>query len=295
MVKLYTHVRWKWHWKDADWTLNTILTSLSTLDLHHSIKEFTFCYDPQESQRGLPISLPLLHNIQVLSVAVNVTTSAFTSLIEHPLTYTSTLKSLHLRGEMIQRGRLKRDIPLTISDVRLYGIVFEISQIAHRNITSLDIGHAWIPFADLWNALDGLWNALCHQQIYLLRLVIRLPGEGQDADSLFNYLESYSGLELLSIHGPSSNIQPGYNNSAVRFYSSVLSMHERTLVDLEVKPFYESMWCFGMHNEAAFRRCKKLRNLEIRIDGLGHGSTHYVVCTYLHFLFVVPDPLHEEF
>lgn len=268
--------------------------SLSTLDLHHSIKEFTFCYDPQESQQALPISLPDLHNLQILSVAVNVTTSAFTSLIEHPLTSTSTLKTLHLRGEMIQRGRLKKNIPPTISDVRLYGIVFEISQVAHRNLTSLDVGHAWIPFADLWSPLDGLWNALYRDQIHLLSLVVRLPGEGQDSDSLFDYLESYSGLELLSIHGPSSNVQPNYNDSAVRFYSSVLSMHEQTLVDLEVKPFYESMWCFGTHNVAAFRRCNKLRNLEVRIDGLDHGSTNSVVCTYLYFLFGVADFLHEE-
>ncbi|KAE9397882.1 hypothetical protein BT96DRAFT_791598, partial [Gymnopus androsaceus JB14] len=108
-----------------------------------------------------------------------------------------------------------------------------------------------------------VWITLALEQIRLRSIVVsRYHG---NVDAILDYIQSYSGLEILSLISPGW-YDPTYNDAADRFYKDVLPMHEQSLVKLEVKPVFESRWCFGEHNIEVFRRCTKLRSLWVRVD-----------------------------
>ncbi|KAJ3893067.1 hypothetical protein GG344DRAFT_8072, partial [Lentinula edodes] len=110
-----------------------------------------------------------------------------------------------------------------------------------------------------------LWISLLAQDIRLQSLILSSSAT-EFTDKFFNYLQSYRGLEVLSFRGPWAYSEVEYDDAANRFYRDVLPMHADSLVKLELRVVFESRWCFGEHNVEAFRRCRKLKSLWVKID-----------------------------
>ncbi|KAK7464800.1 hypothetical protein VKT23_006006 [Stygiomarasmius scandens] len=302
--------RWHWHWKDAEWTLQTIMQSLSSLS---RIKEFSLSYTPHSSQREVMwrnpfIPLPELFNLQVLSLSIlsektrssrSNTTPApvILPLMDHLLSRTSSLSGLHL-DTGISSDASCPNFPLD-----------DIAPQLQYSITHLSIG-GWsvdilpeIPteFPNLsslsirigrrsGHRLRTLFEGLIFHQIHLRCLV-----SDKFTDPMLDYIASYSGLEVLSFTGPNwYGDRPEYNRTADRFYSDILPLHQDTLVKLEVLPAFEGKWCLGEDNLAAIAGCSKLRYLGIRIrsDGIYIDPDFDM---FAHFEFSMPNLVHQLF
>ncbi|KAJ3922664.1 hypothetical protein F5877DRAFT_2054, partial [Lentinula edodes] len=113
-----------------------------------------------------------------------------------------------------------------------------------------------------------LWDILSSQQIHLrdfaIHRITRLAHH--DMDKMLNYFQSYSGLESFILKGPIWYDPSLYDSYAIKFYENVLPMHVETLETLELKPEFESKWCFGVDNIHVLRRCKRLRSLWLKVD-----------------------------
>ncbi|KAE9397869.1 hypothetical protein BT96DRAFT_1020528 [Gymnopus androsaceus JB14] len=270
-------VRWHWHrQKQNNWTLNTVLAVISAPEICHNIREFSFQCDWEYSilfnfyipdTRNIPISLPKLPKLQILSISANVSDSVFEAITKQPIILTTSLTPLNLCSEGLYWAHIPPHIMLdnviapTMSNLGLSGLVTEVPRHILRNLTSLNLSRT--HNRDPW---DAVWITLALEQIRLRSLVI--SHYHHNVDAILDYIQSYSGLEILSLISPAW-YDPTYNDAADRFYKDVLPMHEQSLVKLEVKPVFESRWCFGEHNIEAFRRCTKLRSLWVRVDHKG--------------------------
>ncbi|KAJ3935711.1 MAG: hypothetical protein NXY57DRAFT_413954 [Lentinula lateritia] len=264
-----TAIRWRWHWRDSQWSLDTISECLEGPKLCRNMKEFTFAYHPSAIDIGKPFPLPNLKQLRVFSVSGAIFENDFKKIARHPI-MSNNLKTLHLSQNRIRYSSIPFDIhiPATVSDLRLHGLTLEsIGKVTYRNITSLDLGTLMSTNRE-W---DALWDILSSQQIHLcdfaIHRITRLAHH--DMDKMLNYFQSYSGLESFSLKGPMWYDPSLYDSYAIKFYENVLPMHVETLVKLELKPEFESKWCFGVDNINVLRRCKRLRSLWVKVDHRG--------------------------
>ncbi|KAF9068487.1 hypothetical protein BDP27DRAFT_1448359 [Rhodocollybia butyracea] len=257
-------IRWRRHRKDSEWVLKTVMNSISTSSLCSNIREFTLWYTPSDMNTESPIPLPDMCQVQTLFVHGEVSnTMSILALMDHTIISTASLTTVGLfcAGYDYSYPALRRTIPPNICNLGLDRFSFAIPQVVHNKLLSLEIGDVCIG-----DGIDDLWLALSLDQIHLRTLVV--SHLYTTIDGLLDYLQSYSGLEVLSIRG-SSYITPKYDDDAKRFYSDILPMHEQTLVKLEVKPVFESRWCFSPYNVKAFQTCRRLRSLWIKVDHKG--------------------------
>ncbi|KAJ3820484.1 hypothetical protein F5880DRAFT_1587941 [Lentinula raphanica] len=262
-------VKWQWlGWKESEWTLDVVVDSLSKLG---SITEYQFYYEPPTGQSGSPPhpALPDLSRLQNLSLSGTFFNSFLTPLVGQLML--PALTSLKIsRDKSPQRFfQLNVDIPSTISGLGLVGFMFDVSQIVHSNLMSLELGDVFSPITHMLDMrLDALWEALIAQGIHLRCLI--LSRATNDFTELFlEYLGSYSGLKTLSLRGPWAYDDVGYDAAADRFYRDVLPLHAGSLVTLELPVVFESRWCFGEHNVEVFQKCTRLRNLWVKLDHRG--------------------------
>ncbi|KAJ3802361.1 hypothetical protein GGU11DRAFT_39579 [Lentinula aff. detonsa] len=271
-------IRWQWlGWKESEWTLDAVVNSLSTIEC---IEEYTFHYEPPGHSRLPPHPpFPDFCRLQTLSVSGIFFNSFLITTINRVIIPSTSLTSLELsRERSYQRSlHLNVDIPSTISSVSLLGFMFDFSQIIHSNLTSLELGDVFSPSTQtLDTKLDALWDVLSSREIHLRSLILS-RATNDFTKSFLNYLHSYSGLEVLSFRGPWAFDDVEYDAAADRFHNDVLPMHAGSLVKLEVRVVFESRWCFGEHNIETFRRCRRLRNLWIKVNhrGLEEDPTPY--------------------
>ncbi|KAK0475464.1 hypothetical protein IW261DRAFT_1340459, partial [Armillaria novae-zelandiae] len=101
------------------------------------------------------------------------------------------------------------------------------------------------------------WSALRIERIHLQDISVDIVN-----DTLFEYLESYSGVRsmLLIIQD-----QEGDSGSP-QFWHSILPKHADTLVDLFVQPGYPGGWCLDNISLDAIRQCKRLEILRVIVD-----------------------------
>ncbi|KIK70392.1 hypothetical protein GYMLUDRAFT_65624 [Collybiopsis luxurians FD-317 M1] len=262
-------VRWRWQWpRGSERELTVILESLSSDNLRQNIKEFAFHYTP--ASINIPIPFPNLPQLEALSLIANHDSGDTLSAVA-PIISSPSLRKLHLvSGAPLVHAPLGRDIPKHITHLGLSGFSISArspSQIIHTNLTSLELGEVRCPDARRYDTLGELWMTLSCNRIHLCSLVVSRMDDTTGA--LLDYLQSYSGLEVLSLMGPFLRHNPQYDNLAHRFYSDVLPLHAETLVRLEVKQAFESRWCFGEHNVEIFKRCRKLKSLSLKVDHRG--------------------------
>ncbi|KAF5352308.1 hypothetical protein D9758_011963 [Tetrapyrgos nigripes] len=284
-------IRWCWRLKDSQWTLDTVMQSLSAL---RHVKEFHFLCAPSVHRRSSQVAppplipsipLPDLWDLEVLSVEVSFGTrlaidnaSIITPLVNHLCSRSKSLTSLHIRtgrdllgdGRALDFDSLDTSLHSSITHLSLGGRSSRALQVAKipsyfSNLTSLQLRSEYYDE----ESLKSLFSGLTAKQIHLRRLVL------DDVNgSLLDYIESYSGLEVLSLAGPHWYSQPEHDDMADRFYRQILWLHHNTLQRLEIHPAFEGRWCFGENDSWSIERCRNLRHLSVKVncDGLPFRS-----------------------
>ncbi|KAK7461716.1 hypothetical protein VKT23_008142 [Stygiomarasmius scandens] len=122
------------------------------------------------------------------------------------------------------------------------------------------------------------WRVLEREQVRLREISVRtLPRPFLD------YLESYSGVEILEVH-PSSNRDETvgaldnrgcdrceHQNLASQFYQAV-QKHRRSLRKLSIQGFTRGKWCLGEHNMQPVMACRELQELVACLDPKAIGQ-----------------------
>ncbi|KAK0224708.1 hypothetical protein EDD85DRAFT_237186 [Armillaria nabsnona] len=139
------------------------------------------------------------------------------------------------------------------------------------------------------------WVALTRRGIPLVTLLVR-----DTTDALMEYVESYSGLEVLSL-------SPADNRHAEAFYARVLQRHIRTLRKLSIEITSRGKWGVGPCALDALSRCTKLVELNMPIYmhhevGVVYNPRHFAM-DLQQFLVLLPNlrqlymrgpmPIHE--
>ncbi|KAK0501040.1 hypothetical protein EDD18DRAFT_788295 [Armillaria luteobubalina] len=125
-----------------------------------------------------------------------------------------------------------------------------------RHLRIAELNDAVIP--------AGFWMALVHEGITLITLLT-----GITTDALMAYLESYSGLEVLSL-------SPVNEHHAGAFYRRILLHHSYSLRKLSIE-IKSSMgrWCIGPRVLEVLSRCMKLVELNMPICIIHQPSVMY--------------------
>ncbi|KAK0479709.1 hypothetical protein IW261DRAFT_151024 [Armillaria novae-zelandiae] len=100
---------------------------------------------------------------------------------------------------------------------------------------------------------SDFWIALTQRGIPLVTLLVH-----NATDALMQYIESYSGLEVLSL-------SPADDRHAEAFYTRVLQRHICTLRKLSIEITSRGKWCAGPCALDALSRCTKLVELNMPI------------------------------
>ncbi|KAJ7809211.1 hypothetical protein B0H14DRAFT_2867617 [Mycena olivaceomarginata] len=83
---------------------------------------------------------------------------------------------------------------------------------------------------------------------------------------LFDYLNSYSGIEKLTLLDPDGGSRDKSDRLANTFFETVLPHHATSLVELSCPAGYESRFSFGTHNVDVISLLHKLESLEMSIN-----------------------------
>ncbi|KAK0466006.1 uncharacterized protein EV420DRAFT_806052 [Desarmillaria tabescens] len=142
-------------------------------------------------------------------------------------------------------------------------------KLRHLSITDLSIGcsidatvpnlvpylrHLRVtPTSDSSFIPTEFWTALTQRGILLATLLVHNATE-----ALMEYLESYSGLEVLSLF-------PEGDAQADAFYGRVLQQHVRTLRKVSIEITSRGKWCIGPLALDTLSRCTKLVELNMPI------------------------------
>lgn len=158
-------------------------------------------------------------------------------------------------GEFQARYNI-HDIPITSIFIRC-SLDATIPQfLPHlRHLRIAEINNAVIP-ADFW-------IALIHKGITLVTLLTDIT-----TDALMAYLESYSGLEVLSL-------SPVNDHHAEAFYRRVLLHHSYSLRKLSIEIKSVGGWCVGPQVLEVLSQCMKLVELNMPIYIIHQPSVVY--------------------
>ncbi|KAJ3723977.1 hypothetical protein C8R42DRAFT_719864 [Lentinula raphanica] len=262
-----TTIHWSWHYSDSDWTLDTLYECLESDKFLSKIKDFTLSYRPENCIP--PLRIPKLPELRRLSFCIYLGDAELDRLFQHPTisnnpnltTLSITLQQDHFPHYMSFPG----SIPETVVDLDLNGLKFaNLEHVISGNLTSLDLSASKMANDESW---ASLWEILSLQQIRLQKLALGQSSSPEDMRKLLEYLSSYSGLESFSL--TKIHWYPSYSAHAVYFYTHILPRHAKTLVNLELKPLYESSWCVGADSIDAIEQCRSLRSLSIRVNHKG--------------------------
>ncbi|KAF5362864.1 hypothetical protein D9758_007021 [Tetrapyrgos nigripes] len=260
-----------WVYKDSREALTTIMQSFSESTLQR-VEEFTFYYDPLPYTTSpffemIP-PLPAFSNLSVLVIRpplVRQWQDFHGVLLLHLLSRQKSLSAVHL-------DTCLHDDALTNNALE------ELA--SHSHITHLSLG-SWVKgpteilseFPHL-RSLEMhcpeerglLFLGLTAKGIYLRSLTWFNPVYGRHVlDHLLDYIEGYSGLEVLSLRG--YILESFANDNIDRFYRRILPLHCDTLSHLAIEPEIGFPWCngpFELDNLDAIGRCQNLRYLSLR-------------------------------
>ncbi|KAJ3723976.1 hypothetical protein C8R42DRAFT_476166 [Lentinula raphanica] len=272
-----TAIHWRWQFRDPEWTLNTIFECLESDKFLQKLEEFDFCYHPSPVHE--PLRIPNIRQVRRLSISGHLCKPDLPRLFQHPilsnnprLTTLGVCKDLFFRNDV----PLDQSIPDTVTDLRLNGLKFAgLEHIVNGNLTSLDLGNSIM----VNNSWASLWKILSSQHICLRKLALGHFSRSRDMRQLLRYLLSYSGLESFSL--PCIQSDEDDNSDAMIFYTSVLPQHAESLVNLELKPLFESGWCVSASNIHVFRQCKRMRTLSIKMMHRGLSRDKDPRCSLL--------------
>ena len=170
--------------------------------------------------------------------------------------------------------KVPEDHPLQLTHLALNrtGICIDSFTLPHlRSLISLDLRNVPTPFNLIYDDAERLERAcstadicaiLKQEGIYLKHVVVSDVG-------VFDYLCSYSGLEILDLCSMSFNSIEESNASALTFYKSVLPQLVHSLQVLKIQPAQEGRWCFNPDDDfqsVVFPQCNKLQSLSVALN-----------------------------
>ena len=147
---------------------------------------------------------------------------------------------------------------LAVSDVPIRLDEVSLSHLTH--LTSFNLSS--LPEGSLSSSPDDIWVAFKRSNIRLEELEV---GINAVADSIIDYLSSFSGLKKLRLFIPNFDNQTFSDASAVKFWSESLQNHVDTIRDFSLRACYSGQWCFGRHNRSLVGKCTKLKQLTVSL------------------------------
>jgi hypothetical protein len=171
--------------------------------------------------------------------------------------------TLHDLLSKVPQGR-----PLRLTHLVLSGVFVRMDSrtLPHlRSLAYLDLHRLpGSPFPD-WGRTRGckctiteIYAALNREKVHLKQVVLH----GLVDDAVLDYLDSYSGLEVLELRTMYSKDDAlGH-----RFYTSVLPKHVDSIQVLKIRPCYEGRWCCNVDDVSVLSQCNKLRSLTVALD-----------------------------
>ncbi|KAF9000891.1 hypothetical protein BDQ17DRAFT_1410152 [Cyathus striatus] len=183
-----------------------------------------------------------------------------------------TLHDLGMFGPSALDPLLALSPPLNITHLVLKGFFVKMENTVSRHlrslvsltITNVASAHERLSrtfkqnFSAETSFMNDMWIYLAQEKIQLREIELEEP-----TDSFIQYLKSYNGLKKLTIKRAISYSVEMSNDFASAFYEA-LPKHVG-LEELDISPFYESRWCYGMHNIDVFSCLTNLRLLTIAI------------------------------
>ena len=167
-------------------------------------------------------------------------------------------------------------LQLTHLALNSMGIRIDPSTLPHiRSLISLDLMNLPAPSnltddadhsserMETASSTSDICEILKQEGIYLKHVVV------SDAEGVFDYLCSYSGLETLELCSMSFDSVEDSNASAQTFYKSVLPQLVHSLHVLKIQPKQEGRWCFNPEDDfqsVALFQCNKLRSLSVALN-----------------------------
>lgn len=122
-----------------------------------------------------------------------------------------------------------------------------------------------------------IWKTLQAARIHLEKITV-----DDVSTSLLDYLSSYSGLTDLHME-PSGYVDAASSDAmAACFFQGPLESHAQSLQALRIKPHFEGLWCFGLHNFETISRFTRLNHLEMSIGSSDLGLQGRNTCQNPH-------------
>ena len=270
---------------DDPWIRTTVIQSLKRLPRLRHIS-FTI----HRLDVGLP--LQLLANLDSISISIwgSMTKEVYHETLlnlSHLIAYSPNLSQLEMDWgyfadhavDVVQdlhrlfQSYPPHQAPLKLRRLSLEGCSVRLDDIIlpHlQHLTSLHLvnllnqDQGWLPSfgesAAIGSFIDDIWVAVTNLQIQLKDIEVdSIPV------TLFDYLETYSGLERLTL-GLSHVYDPkSLDPAATRFFKDSLPHHAPSIKYLSVQAGSESLWYFGAHNIAAISQCTRLEDLYINV------------------------------
>ncbi|KAJ7066133.1 hypothetical protein C8F01DRAFT_1122284 [Mycena amicta] len=141
---------------------------------------------------------------------------------------------------------------------------------------------------------DDVWTTLLRMRVRLAALIVHPAGPG-----LLPYLESYSGLEELTVQKGSAKIDRVAGPQLARaFFDDALPQHAATLKVLRC-PLDEDAWSFSPENAPAIARMVSLVKLDMSVRGrdldLAKSDPNGIANLLLQTIRHLPDLRHVAF
>lgn len=247
-----------------------LFTALKHVSLHCVGRENSFYY------RGKTIE----NLIKMISESPRLESIDLTNNGGFPSTK-SLIRSLHQLFE-----RYPEDVPpLRLKHLSLTSFLVRLDDetvIRHlRYLTSLSLKDILQPLSPYPSGHDNdnpifkdisetsnRWGSSC-EQIWGMILNANLRLEEISVDNIpstfVEYIGSYSGLKKLIVFVERFQDEVASERVGKKFYEA-LEMHASSIEELDVRAYFEGVWCFGHHNKTLFSTFKNLKTLSVRLQ-----------------------------
>ena len=247
--------------QDVIWKSIGLLPDLRHLRIRSSvhwkpIPEF----DPLNSLESINIVSNSISRDLILLSKIYASSSNLTSITFDNFESMYSVKSPETHGLQQLFSSPRRNLALPLRYLSLSDVPVCLDDISSSHFTHLTSFK--LPSLSYENSPADIWIAFRRSNIRLEELEV---GFNAMADSLNDYLSSFTGLKKLSLtitglHGGTSS-----NASANKFWSSGFPNHVNTIQDFSLRADYGGQWCFGLHNHSLLEKCTKLRQFTVSL------------------------------
>ncbi|KAL0576461.1 hypothetical protein V5O48_005504 [Marasmius crinis-equi] len=252
---------------DPAWLRDTVLEALSALPLLSTLfisANSTSTYDDQP-----PVPLHYFRHGRLESLSVH-------ARFEDPDLFTSSLSTILAHNPSIGHLDLhfhymfntptqqfsdifRQPLPksLQLETLILYGYLAEFTKDVTPHLRSL----RRIELHDRQGEFySHVWDTLRTERIYPRHIIVNNPHE-----NFLEHIESFSGLETLTIRDAGATQQEDSDRLAQRFYRQALLKHQASLRELSISSTGPGLWSYGAWNVDVLDGCMALESLRVNV------------------------------